>query len=128
MMGGLSPMTVSPLFSLSSPTKHMLIFFVFGILLSVLIFFISSFFSWTFYKSFVLSPFSHSIVVCYIVFFPIRILFFGFLIFFFGFFVKVLLVFNFIIQSKFMVYYFFQLDSYSFDFIFFLLKSIFFLI
>jgi hypothetical protein len=37
-------------------------------------------------------------------------------IFFLGLFVKFLFVLNFIIQSKFMVYYIFQIDPHSFNF------------
>ena len=59
-------------------------------------------------------------------FFPIWSLFFWFLIFTFISFVKVLLVFNFIFQLKFMLSYFFQFSSHSFDFLFLSLKFFFF--
>jgi len=48
--------------------------------------------------------------------FQLQFLFFRFLIFLLCFFVKVLFIFNFILQSQFDISYFFQFDPYSFDF------------
>jgi len=62
-----------------------------------------NFCSWSFYRSFICFQFRPSIPIYQILYFLIWSLFFLFLIFFFDFFVKVLLVFNFIIQSKLMV-------------------------
>jgi len=45
------------------------------------------------------------------------LIFLIFLIFILGLFIEVLFVFNFIFQSQFIMYYFFQFDSYSFDFL-----------
>jgi hypothetical protein len=71
-------------------------------------------FSLCFFCIFILEPllkfiyfqFNSSILICYISHFSIWSFFFWFLFFFLGPFVKVLMVFNFIIQSMFMVFYF----------------------
>jgi hypothetical protein len=61
---------------------------------------------WPFYKSFVCFQFSPSITIRHIFFFSIWSLFFWFLILTLGSFVKVLIVFYFVIQSKFMLSFF----------------------
>ena len=71
-------------------------------------------FSLCFFCIFILEPllkfiyfqFNSSILICYLSHFSIWSFFFWFLFFFLGPFVKVLMVFNFIIQSMFMVFYF----------------------
>jgi len=84
-------------------------------------YFLSFYFcSYLFYKSFIYFQISFSIIIiCY---------FFHFGPYFFNFFlcsfVKVLLVFNYIIRSKFMLFYFFQIDSF-FYLLFILLKLFF---
>ena len=102
-----------------------MIFFVVDILASVFILLTSNFCSWFFCKSFICFQFSPSISICYILFSPMRALLFWFLVFFLDHFVKVVLVFNSIIQSKFMIYYFFQFDPHSFNFFFIFFKVIF---
>ena len=72
----------------------------------VLMFFMAYFCLWPFYKSFVCFQFSPSIIICHILFFLIWSLFFWFLILTLGSFVKVLIVFYFVIQSKFMLSFF----------------------
>jgi hypothetical protein len=77
---------------------------VLGVLIPILIIFFLSF-----YKSVVCLQFSHSMTICHVFFLKKnQFLFFWFLIFFLDFFVKVLLVFNFIILSFFMVYILFS--------------------
>jgi len=61
--------------SLFSFKKCTLIFLV--VLISVLNLLVSNFFSSSFYKSFVCIEFSHSITICYILFFSIQSLFFS---------------------------------------------------
>jgi hypothetical protein len=76
--------------------------------------------SWPFYRSFICFQFYHSILIYQILYSPIQSSFFEFLIFFLGHFVKVLLVFNFIIQFKFSELYFLIWSS-LFWFLFFFL-------
>jgi len=78
-------------------------FFVFAFSIWVIILLIFLFCSYSFYKSFVCFQFSPSIKISHVYFFLFLI--FLFLIYFLDFFVKVLLVFNFIYQSKFMLIY-----------------------
>ena len=59
-----------------------------------------------FYKSFVCFQFSHSITIYRVLFFSFRSLLSWFIFFFLDFFVKSLLVFNFIFQSKFSLFNF----------------------
>ena len=82
--------------------------------------------SYSFYKSFVFFQTSLSITISHMFCFSFRSLFFWFLIFSLDSFVKVFLAFNFIIQSKFLLLYFFQFDSRSFD-LFFILLNLFFI-
>jgi hypothetical protein len=79
------------------------------------IFLISIFLSWPFYKNFICFQFHLSILNYQILYCPMWYSFFGFLIFILSTFVKVLIVFNFIIQFKLMVL-FFKFDSHCFDF------------
>jgi hypothetical protein len=78
--------------------------------------------SYSFYKNFVFFQTSLSITTSYMFCFSFRSLFFWFLIFSLDSFVRVFLAFNFIIQSEFLLLYFFQFDSRSFDLFFLLLK------
>ena len=80
--------------------------------------------SWSFYESFICFQFHHSILICHILFFSIWFLFIWFLIFFIGLFVR-LLVFKFILQSKFIVYYFLKFGPHSFKFFCHFVKVIF---
>jgi hypothetical protein len=89
------------LFSLL-PENYMLTIFVVCIstsILTLLIFFLSCHFC----INFICFQFYYSISIYQILYSPIWSSFFWFLIFFLGFFIKVLLVFNFIIQFKLMV-------------------------
>jgi hypothetical protein len=88
--------------------KYMLTIFVVCIstsILTLLIFFILSFL----YKFYLFSILSFNFNLPNIIFSNLVSSFFWFLIFFLGFFIKVLLVFNFIIQFKLMVLCFFDL-------------------
>jgi len=88
------------------PKKYMLVLFFFGVSISVLIILIYNFF-WSFYKNFICSQFSTLITICHILSFSIQSLFLWFLIWFLDPFIKILIAFNFILQWKFMVYFFF---------------------
>jgi len=100
LMGNLSPVVVFffPLFSLSNLKKYTFVLFFIYFNYNPYFF---NFCSWLFYRSFVFFQFNPLIRICHILFFSIWSLFFWF--FLLSLFVKVLLVFNFIIQSKFMV-------------------------
>ena len=90
-----------------SAEYYSLTLLIIGFSTSILIILISIFFlSWPFYRSFICFQFYHSILIYQILYSPIQSSFFEFLIFFLGHFVKVLLVFNFIIQFKFSELYF----------------------
>jgi hypothetical protein len=84
----------------------MLVLFIFGILISALIFLFVIFVLSPFIKKFVCFQFISSIIICHLLY-----------SFFLNPLVKVLLVFNFIIQSNFMAVYFFQFGTHSFDFL-----------
>jgi hypothetical protein len=86
----------------------MLVLFIFGFLISALIFLFVIFVLSPFIKKFVCFQFISSITICHLLY-----------SFFLNPLVKVLLVFNFIIQSNFMAFYFFQFGTHSFDFLFF---------
>jgi len=81
-----------------------------------LILLIFNLYYWLFCKSFICFQFYPSIPNCHYYFFSIWSLFFFISIVFLGHFVKFLLVFNFIIQSKFMVCHVFQFSPHSFDY------------
>jgi len=89
-------------FSLLSPKNYSLTLFVVGILTSVLVLLIFIFCSWLFYKSFIYFQFHPSVSICSILFVSnlIHILLISN---FFSPFVNVVVVFNFILQSKLMV-------------------------
>ena len=70
--------------------------------------------SYFFYKSFVWFQFSPLITISHMFFFSFQFLFFWFLIYFLGPSVKILLVFNFILQSKFFVFAFSIINLYFF--------------
>jgi len=72
------------------------------------IFFYIYFHPWFYYKNFKCFQFNHWITICHILFFKFNPYSFELWFFFLGSFVKVLLVFNFILQSKFMLFYCFQ--------------------
>jgi hypothetical protein len=72
---------------------------------------ISHILSWLFCKNFICFQFYHWILIYQILYFPIWSSFSGFLIFYFSLFIKVLLVFNFIIQFKLIVLCFSLLSS-----------------
>jgi hypothetical protein len=118
----LSLASVSFFFSLPPIKKHNLVIFVFVISIQSLFLWFLIFIHWPYYTSFICFQFSHSILICHVLFFPFKFLFFWFLNFFYGLFVKFLSVFNFILQSKFMVHCFFSIWSSFFWFFFFLLK------
>jgi hypothetical protein len=103
----------------SIPEKvHFCPFYPLNLSILVLLFFIVYCHTFSYYNSFSYFQLSPWITICHILFFPIQFIFFWFLIFFLGSFVKVLLVFNFIIQSKFMFFYFFSIYPSFFWFIF----------
>jgi hypothetical protein len=90
-------------FSLYCPKKYSSTLFIIGISTLVLIFFIFYFYSWLFCRSFICFQFHLSIIFYQILYFSTWSLLFWFWFFFFSPFIKVLLVFNFIIQFKLMV-------------------------
>jgi hypothetical protein len=115
------------IYILLSFENYRLVMFIVDILTQIFIFLIPDFFSWSFYKKFICFQFYLSISIWHIYIFYF-VLFFRFLIFFLGLFVNISLVFNFIHQSKFLVYYFSQFGANSFDFfLFFLFVKIIFL-
>jgi hypothetical protein len=77
--------------------------FIIGASTSILILLIFNFWSWLFYKSFICFQYNSSILIYQILYSLTWFLFFLFLIFFVNSLVKDLLVFNFILQLKFMV-------------------------
>jgi hypothetical protein len=83
---------------------------------------------WSFYECFICLKFHHSIPICHMLycFFNLTLILLIFFIFFLDPFVKILLVFNFIIQFKLTIYYIFQFDPHSFDFFILLFKFLFF--
>jgi hypothetical protein len=83
---------------------------------------------WSFYEYFICLKFHHSIPICHMLycFFNLTLILLIFLFFFLDPFVKILLVFNFIIQFKLTIYYIFQFDPHSFDFFILLFKFLFF--
>jgi len=83
-------------FSLSFPKKYNLVFYVFCVSISVAILLIFNFFSWSFYKKIIFFIQFFNFNLSCIIFFN-SVLFFWFLTFFICFFVKILLVFSFII-------------------------------
>ena len=95
--------------------NYSLAFLVVDISTSVFIFLISIFLSWPFYKNFICFQFHLSILNYQILYCSMWYSFFGFLIFILSTFVKVLIVFNFIIQFRLMVL-FFKFGSHCFDF------------
>jgi hypothetical protein len=106
MIGDLLKVTISfvfPFFSLPLGSTHWSLFLNVSILVFILL--ISTFFLDLFYKSFIYFQFSPLIKIYHIFFFQFRFL---------GLLVKVLLIFDFTIQSKFMMYYFFQLGPHFF--------------
>jgi len=113
-------------FSLSSPKNHSLTLLVVGISTLVLILLIFNFWSWLFCIIFIYFQFHHSIPIYKILYSPMRSLFFGFFIFFLGFIVRVLVIFNFIIQFKLMVLFFsiwssfFSISPFNYNIILFL--------
>jgi len=107
MIGDLLKVTISfvfPFFSLPLGSTHWSLFLNVSILVFILL--ISTFFLDFFYKSFIYFQFSPLIKIYHIFFF--------FQFRFLGLLVKVLLIFDFTIQSKFMMYYFFQLGPHFF--------------
>ena len=90
-------------FSLFSLENYSLTLFVIDISISVLILLIYIFCFWPFCKSFICFQFHPSISIYQKLYFPIWFLFFWFLFFSLSPFIKVLVVFNFILQFKLMV-------------------------
>ena len=110
------PFSFISFFFHSSLKKYSLVIFIFCISVSVFILFIFNFCSWPFYKSFSCFLFSPSILICHVLLFQFSSYSFDFYL---GSFDKVLLIFNFILQTKFMVYCFFlKFDRHSFDYFF----------
>jgi len=92
-----------PPFSLSSPGYYSLVLLVVSISTLIPIILISHFLSLSFCRNFICFQFYFWILIYQILYSPIWSSFFEFLIFYLGHFIKVLLVFNFIIQLKFLV-------------------------
>jgi hypothetical protein len=125
-------------FSLSFTANYSLILLVVDISTFVLILMISNFWSRPFYTSFICFKFHPSISIYQILYLPIWSSFFRFLIFIIGPFVKILVVFNFIIQFKLMILYFliwcsllfFSISPFNYNIVFFFCRfqSSFFLI
>jgi len=111
--------TVSFFFSFSflfSPHKNITwssLFMIFQF--EFLFFWFLNFISWSSYTNFICFWFSSSILICHVLFLLVQSLFF-LLFFFLDPFVKIFLIFNFIIQFKFIVYYYFQFGPHSFNF------------
>jgi hypothetical protein len=90
-------------FSLSFLRYYNLVLLVVSISILIPVILISFFLSWLFCRSFIFFQFHIWILIYQLLYSPIWSSFFEFLIFYLGHFIKVLLVFNFIIQFKFLV-------------------------
>jgi len=123
-------------FSLSSSKNHSLAFLVVDISILVLILLNFNFWPWFFCIIFIYFQFHHSILIYKILYSSMWSLFFGFFIFFLGSIVRVLVIFDFIIQFKLMVLYFsiwssfFSISPFNYNVILFLCQfwSLFFFI
>jgi hypothetical protein len=89
----------------------------------ILILLIFNFCSWLFYKKIICFQFHPSMSICYVLFFPIWSLLFWFLIFFLDLFMLFLFVFNFILQSKFMIYIYIYIHFFNMVLILFMSNS-----